>query len=155
MNRLRMLFPAIGMFAIFGLVGFKLGTLEAQSSPQAAPAVVLGDLSSAAIVQIRDPQGQVVLQGQFDRDEEGDESEREAKLAATGVDADAEGKAEADVSRPGRPVEQELEVEVDKLSPNTRFLVVIDSREIAAITTDARGHAEQEWKSVPASASQR
>jgi hypothetical protein len=137
------------MFVLFGIVGVKLGTIEAQSPPPTRPAVVLGDLSTATIIQIRDPQGQIVLQGQFGKDEENDETEREAKLAATGVDPDAEGKAETDVSLPGRPVEQELEVEVNKLTPNTRFLVIIDSREIAAITTDARGHADEEWKSSP------
>ena len=134
------------LFVLCSVAGTTQLTLEAQPAPQARAAVVLGDLSRATVVQVRDASGQVVLQGQFGVDDENDETEREAKLAPTGVDPDAEGKAEADVPEAGRSSAQELEVEVNKLAPNARFVVVIDGRDIAPITTDARGHADVEWK---------
>ena len=59
-----------------------------------------GDFTNAATAQVRDAQGQIVLQGQFVApvEEDGD-LERRAMLAATGVDADAAGEAEVEFAK--------------------------------------------------------
>ena len=67
------------------------------------------------MAQVRDAQGQVVLQGQFmPPDEEDDDVERHATLAPTGVDADAAGEAEVEFAK-AAPTSQEVEFSVTNL----------------------------------------
>ena len=92
MNR-RQIFPVTGLLATFAIAVYMLVQLQAQDI---APA---GDYSNAAVAEVRDAQGQVVLRGQFVAvDEDDDDIERKATLEATGVDADAAGTAEVEAS---------------------------------------------------------
>ena len=53
------------------------------------------DASSIIMAELKDAQGQVVLQGQFgvDDDDDDDDVDRKAVLAPTGIDDDATGEA--------------------------------------------------------------
>lgn len=103
-----------------------------------------GDFTNAQTVQVRDGQGQVVLQGQFMPPvEEDDGLERRATLTATGVDTDATGDAEVEFAKT-TPTEQEVEFTVENLQANARFTFVIDGIDIATATTDRRGGADVE-----------
>ena len=113
-------------------------TLDGQT-----PAPV-ADFRNAAIAQVRDAQGQVVLQGQFAAPvEEDGVLERLAILAAAGADADAAGEAEVEFTT-ATPIEQEVEFSVQKLAPAATFVFVIDGIEVATATTDRNGRAEVE-----------
>jgi hypothetical protein len=112
--------------------------LNGQTAPQAA------DLTQAAITEVRDAQGVVVLSGSFQAVEEDDDDvERKAVLAPTGVDADAAGEAEVEFAR-NAPAEQEVEFSVRNLAPGVALTFVIDGTTIATATTDSRGRAEVE-----------
>jgi DNA-binding response OmpR family regulator len=76
----------------------KASVLNAQT---AAPNA---DFTNAALAEVRDAQGQVVLSGQFQVTEEEDHDvERKAVLAPTGVDAPRVGKRAAATSWPQSP----------------------------------------------------
>jgi hypothetical protein len=112
--------------------------LHAQTVP------VTGDFTNAAVAEVRNELGQVVLSGQFQRvDEDDDDVERKAVLATAGGDADARGEAEIEFTR-NAPVEQEVEFSVRNLPPNVAFTFAIDGTAVGVATTDARGHAEFE-----------
>jgi hypothetical protein len=81
----------------------------------------------------------------------GQDVEGEATLAATGVDADAAGKAEVEVSATrGGVVRKELEVEVSNLTPGGDFSLFVDGQQVAVFKTDARGAVELEMTNGPA-----
>lgn len=118
------------------------GCMAVQLSAQ-TPAPT-GDFTNATTVQVRNAQGQIVLEGQFAAPVADDgEIERKAKLVATGIDADATGEAEVEFAEVA-PVEQELEFSVKNLEPGATFTFVIDGVDIAAATANRRGRAEIE-----------
>ena len=103
-----------------------------------------GDFSNAALAEVRDAQGQVVLSGQFQLvEEEDDDVERKATLATTGIDADAAGEAEVEFSK-SAPAEQEVEFSVKNAEPGTALTFVIDGVAVATATIDSDGRAEVE-----------
>ena len=103
-----------------------------------------GDFTNAALAEVRDAQGQVILSGQFQLVEEDDDDvERKAVLAPTGVDADAAGEAEVEFSKDA-PANQEVEFSIRNVSPNAAFTFVIDGVDVATATADSRGRAEVE-----------
>ena len=102
------------------------------------------DFTNAATAQVRDAQGQIVLQGQFMAPVEEDGGlERLATLAPTGVDADAAGEAEVEFARTGA-TEQEVEFTVRNLQPGTALTFAIDGTDVATATVDRRGRADVE-----------
>jgi hypothetical protein len=114
----------------------------AQPSAQAQPPT--GDFTNAATAQVRDAQGQIVLEGQFMAPVEEDGGlERRAALAPTGVDADAAGEAEVEFSK-AAATKQEVEFAVRNLPPEASFTFVIDGTDIASAKTDRRGRADVE-----------
>jgi hypothetical protein len=116
-------------------------SIVALNSQTPAPA---GDFRNAAIAQVRDAQGQVVLQGQFAPPVEEDGGlERVAMLAAAGADTDAAGEAEVEYTTTA-PIEQEIEFSVKNLAPATAFTFAIDGTDVATATTDRNGRAEVE-----------
>lgn len=138
MNDTRQLIPAAGLLATIAAAMYMVVQLNGQT---AAPT---GDFTNAAIAEVRDAQGQLVLSGQFQVvDEEDDEVERKATLAPAGVDADATGEAEIEFST-SAPAKQEVEFSVRNLSPGGAFTFVIDGTAVATATADARGRAEVE-----------
>ena len=130
--------PVGGLLVTIAVAVYMVVQLNGQAP---APA---GDFTNAATAQVRDSQGQVVLQGQFMPPVEEDGGvERRATLAPTGVDADAAGEAEVEFAKTA-PTEQEVEFSVTNLAPGATFTFVIDGIDIAAATTDRRGRAEVE-----------
>ena len=103
-----------------------------------------GDFTKAATAQVRDAQGQIVLQGQFREPVEEDGGlERRATLAQTGVDTDAAGEAEVEFEKDA-PTQQEVEFTVQNLQPDATFTFVIDGTDVASAKADRNGRAEVE-----------
>jgi hypothetical protein len=138
MNDKRQWIPAAGLFATVVASVYMVVQLNGQT------AALTADLTNAAITEVRDAQGVVVLSGPFQAVEEDDDDvERKAVLAPTGADADAAGEAEVEFAR-NRPAEQEVEFSVRNLAPGVALTFVIDGQTIATATTDSRGRAEVE-----------
>ena len=134
----RQLIPAAGLVATFIGAVYMVVQLSGQ-----APSPT-GDFTNAAHAEVRDAQGRVVLRGQFQLvEEEDDDVERKAALAATGVDADAAGAAEIEFSK-AAPAQQEVEFSVRNVAAGTVLTFVIDGTEVATATADRRGRAEVE-----------
>jgi hypothetical protein len=138
MKNKRQMIPAVGLLAtVIGAV-YMAAQLNGQATASSA------DFTNAALAEVRDAQGQVVLNGQFQAADEGDDDvERKAVLAPTGVDADAAGEAEVEF-RKDAPANQEVEFSIRDVSPNTAFTFVIDGTAVATATADERGRAEVE-----------
>ena len=138
MKNTNQLIPLGGLLATMAVAAYMVVQLNGQS-----PALS-GDYTNAATAQVRDGQGQIVLQGQFvpPVDDDGD-LERRAVLAATGVDADAAGEVEVEFAK-ADPIEQEVEFSVANLPAGATFTFVIDGTDVATATTDRRGRAEVE-----------
>ena len=130
--------PFGGLFVTIAVAAYCVVQLEGQTL------AATGDFTNAATAQVRDAQGQVVLEGQFmpPVEEDGD-LERRATLAATGVDADATGEAELEFAK-AAPTRQEVEFSVTNLPAGASFTFVIDGTDVATATTDRRGRAEVE-----------
>ena len=118
--------------------------LGAQAPPSAA-----ADFTNAVLAEVRNAQGQVVLTGKFVVNEEDDDDiERKAPLAATTVDADATGEAEVEFSGSGNERRQEVEFSAKNLQPGGVYTFVIDGKVVATVTADSRGRAAHE-RDVP------
>jgi hypothetical protein len=134
----RQIIPVAGLLATMAVAVYMVVQLSAQT---AAPA---GDFTNAANAEVRDAQGQVLLRGPFQQaDEEDDDIERKAVLAAAGADADARGEAEVEFSR-NAPATQEVEFSVRNVAPGTVLTFSIDGVDVATATADGRGRAEVE-----------
>ena len=132
--------PLGGLLVAIAVAAYFVVQLQGQSL---APT---GDFTNAAMAQVRDAQGQVVLEGPFmpPVEEDGD-VERRATLAATGVDPDATGEAEVEFAK-ATPVEQEIEFSVTNLPASASVTFAIDGTDVATATTDRRGRADVEVK---------
>lgn len=146
--RVKMILPVVGMF-LLGCVVVAAVTGEGREIKQPLPQS-LDDLAAVRLVEVRDAAGQTVLGGSFTMaTRKNGDVEGEATLAATGVDADAAGKAEVEVSTRNGNVEKELEIEVSRLAPGATFNLFVDGRQATVITTNPRGHAELEMTNRP------
>jgi hypothetical protein len=143
-----MILPVVGMF-LLGCVVVAAVRDKGREIKQPLPPS-LDDLAAVRLVEVRNAAGQVVLGGSFTTaTKKNGDVEGEARLASTGVDADAAGKAEVEVSTRNGNVDKELEVEVRKLAPATTFDLFIDGKQAASIITDQRGAAELEMTNRP------
>ena len=139
---------------LFGLAALVVAggaaLIRADEPKQPLPAEA-GDVSRASAVEVRDASGAVVLQGMFGEapaSSDGD-VERKATLAARDGSA-ASGEAEIEVSRSASgEVEQEVELDAEKLAPSAPYTLHLDGRQVASFTTDAKGGAEVELTSSP------
>jgi hypothetical protein len=132
--------PAAGLLATMGIAVYLVVQLTAQ-----APAAT-GDFSNAAVAEVRDTQGQVILRGRFAQsppEDDDDETERKATLEPTGVDSDAAGEAEVEFTN-DTSAPQEIEFSVRNVQPGSTFTFVIDGQDVAAANADKRGRAEVE-----------
>jgi len=135
MSQTRQIIPAAGLLATMAAAVYMVVQLSAQTATASA------DFTNAALAEVRDAQGQVLLRGQFQlADEEDDDIERKAVLAATGVDADAGGEAEVEFSKDA-PATQEVEFSVRNIPPGAVLTFAIDGTDVATATVDARGRA--------------
>ena len=134
----RQMIPVAGLFATVAVAAYMVVQLRAQATSPT------GDFSNAAVAEVRDAQGQVVLRGQFVQiEEDDDDTERKATLEPTGVDADATGTAEVEFSKTA-PADQEIEFSIRNVQPGAAFTFVIDGKDVAMATADGRGRAEVE-----------
>jgi hypothetical protein len=133
----RQIIPAAGLLATVVAAVYMVVQLNGQTTAPTA------DFTNAAVAEVRDAQGQVVLSGRFHQVDEDDDVERKAVLAATGIVTDAAGEAEVEFTK-NAPAEQEVEFSVRNLPPNAAFTFVIDETEVATRTADGRGRAEVE-----------
>jgi hypothetical protein len=138
MNDKKQIIPIAGLLATMAFAVYLVVQLSAQ-----APSLT-GDLTNAAAAEVRDAQGQVVLQGQFAQsDEEDDDIERKAVLKPAGADSDAAGEAEVEFDR-ASPAVQEVEFSVTGVESGAAYTFLVDGKEIATATADARGRVEVE-----------
>jgi hypothetical protein len=138
MTTTRQWIPLGGLLATIAASVYAVAQLHGQVPAPTA------DFTNAATAQVRDAQGQIVLQGQFMAPVEEDGGlERRAALAPTGVDADAAGEAEVEFDKTGA-TEQEVEFAVRNLQPGTALTFAIDGIDVATATTDRRGRADVE-----------
>ena len=138
MNDRRQIIPVAGFIATIAMAAYMVVRLSAQDE---AP---VRDFSNAAVAEVHDGQGQVLLRGAFAVVPEADSDiERKARLESTGIDADATGEAEVEVSTEG-PREQEIEFSVRNLQPGIALTFLIDGHVVGKATVDRRGRAEAE-----------
>jgi hypothetical protein len=122
-------------FAVFSIV-------ELQGKPAAQ---ITGDFRNAAIAQVRDAQGQTLLQGNFvvvDSDDAG-EVERLAKLEAPNASVTAKGEAEVEYET-DKPTVQEVELKVSGLAAGAVITFVIDGTTVTTATADNGGRIDVE-----------
>ena len=137
----RKLFLAfVTVCGLFLAVGVALG-----SGRRARPPLVMGDLSDAQIVEIRDDAGATILSGEFRlRIDSLGNLERDAALTDRSG-AKVIGEVEIDIPAAGASDgRQELEVDIIRLAPRASFTVVIDDRPVAGFNTDDRGSVDIE-----------
>jgi hypothetical protein len=133
----RQIIPLAGLLATMGIAAYMVVQMHGQ-------AALSGDFSNAAVAEVRDAQGQVVLRGDFVlTDEADDDVERRAVLAPLDGARGASGEAEVEISRNNASV-QEVEFSVKGLAPNTVLSFSIDAVQVAQATTDAGGDVEVE-----------
>jgi hypothetical protein len=130
--------PVTGLAATLGLAAYMVTQLHAQAT------VTAGDFTNAAIAEVYDGQGQIVLRGQFAlSDEDDDDVERKAALRPAGADTDAAGEAEVEFAK-SAPAQQEIEFAVRNLGVGTMVRFVIDNQVVGEASVDRRGRAKLE-----------
>ena len=138
MSTTRQWIPLGGLAVTIALSIYAVVQLDGQAQAPAA------DFTNAAMAQVRDAQGQIVLHGQFMAPVEEDGGlERRATLAAAGSDKDAAGEAEIEYAKSGA-TKQEVEFTVHNLPPNADFVFAIDGTDVGSKKTDRRGRAKIE-----------
>jgi hypothetical protein len=116
------------------------------SGARATPsALVLGDVSEAHIVEIRNQRGEAVVSGEFrSRVDALGNTEKDAAL----IDRRGRiviGEVELEIPPPSRQNRRvELEVDIIGLPGRETFAVVIDDRTVGTFTTDDRGSIDME-----------
>jgi hypothetical protein len=139
MGNTRQIVPITGLIGTVVFALYMVAQLRAQTT---APA---GDFTNAAMAEVQDAQGEVVLRGQFAAADEQDEDdvERKAALQPAGADADAAGEAEVEFAK-NAPTQQEIEFSVHNLAAGTSVTFLIDGQVIGRAAVDRRGRAELE-----------
>jgi hypothetical protein len=115
-------------------------------------------------VELRDPSGQVVLQGDFqagsgspgDDDDDEDEDDnggggggggggqnvsKDIDLSRTGIEPDAEGRVRIDLNGS----REELEIRLEELNRNSSYTIIIDGFTLGTFTTDSDGEIRLEY----------
>jgi hypothetical protein len=137
MSNTRQIIPLAGLAGTFAFSVYMVTQLHAQT---AATAI---DFTNAAIAEVQDGQGQIVLRGQFAvvDEQDDDDVERKAALQAAGTDADAAGEAEVEFAK-SAPAKQEIEFSVRNLAAGTSVTFLIDGQAIGQASVDRRGRAK-------------
>lgn len=127
-----------------GLLATVAGALFAVAQLSGQAQAPVGDFTNAALAQVKNDQGQVLLEGKFLTPvEEDGRFERRATLASTSGNGQAAGEAELEFAKVGA-TSQEVELSIWNLAPEGAFTFVIDGTYIASATTDRKGRAEVE-----------
>jgi len=131
--------PIIGLAAIIAAGIYMVVQLEGQEAT-----AIRGNFTNAQQAEVRDAQGQAILQGPFVQvDEEDEDIERKATLKATGIDPDAAGEAEVEFAK-SAPTSQEIEFTLRGLDAGATYTLVIDGQVVTTAKADTRGRAEVE-----------
>ena len=139
MSNTRQIIPIAGLAGTLALAVYMVTLLHAQTTLPAA------DFTNAAIAEVQDSQGQIVLRGQFAvaDEQDDDDVERKAALQPAGTDTDAAGEAEVEFAK-SAPAQQEIEFSVRNLAAGTSVTFLIDGHVIGQASVDRRGRAELE-----------
>ena len=139
MSHTRQIIPIAGLAGTLALTVYMVTRLHAQTT---VPSV---DFTNAAIAEVQDGQGQIVLRGEFAvaDEQDDDDVERKAALQPAGTDTDAAGEAEVEVAK-SAPAQQEIEFSVRNLAAGTSVTFLIDGQVIGQASVDRRGRAELE-----------
>ena len=139
MSHTRQIIPIAGLAGTLALAVYMVTLLHAQTTVPAA------DLTNAAIAEVEDSQGQIVLRGQFAvaDEQDDDDVERKAALQPAGTETDAAGEAEVEFAK-SAPAQQEVEFSVRNLAAGTSVTFLIDGQVIGQASVDRRGRAELE-----------
>ena len=132
--------------SIAGLIVVAMGAsiAVAQLNGEQARAMA-GDFRNAAIAEVLDAQGQVLLRGSFVPTESDDEGEIERLATLTAVASQVTARGEAEVEyQTDTPAEQEVELTMSGLTAGTEIAFVIDGTKIATATADPRGRVNIE-----------
>lgn len=115
------------------------------AAPRPVATVELANLSGAHLVEIREEGGKVVLSGEFrSRTDALGNIEKDADLGDRNGNA-VIGEVELEIPAAGREHRlPELEVDIIRLAPRTRYLVAIDDRVVGSFVTDDRGSVDME-----------
>jgi len=128
-----------GFIATIAIAVYMVMRLNAQADPE-----LTGNFTKAAVAEVHDSHGQMVLRGEFALVEEEDEDiERKAALKATGIDADAAGEAEVEFPKTAVKI-QEIEFTVTGLAAGATYTFVIDGQRVGTAAADKAGKAELE-----------
>jgi hypothetical protein len=139
MSHTRQIIPIAGLAGTLALTVYMVTRLHAQTT---VPSV---DFTNAAIAEVQDGQGQIVLRGEFAvaDEQDDDDVERKAALRPAGTDTDAAGEAEVEFAT-SAPARQEIEFAVRNLAAGTSVTFLIDGQVIGQASVDPRGRAELE-----------
>lgn len=150
--RVKMILPIFVMCISLGYAALAIVRGDSREIKQPLPSS-LDNLAAVKLVEIRDGGGRVILGGNFTMTTKQDgDVEGAAPLVASGVDPDAAGQAEIEISNKKNNVaEKELEVEVRNLTANTSYNLSIDGQQAASFKTNHRGEAELEMTNEPSS----
>jgi hypothetical protein len=130
----------IGLVATILVATAPVVQLRGEPAPQ-----ISGDFRNAAVAEVHDAQGQVLLRGDFavvDGDDAG-EVERHATLTSAAQHVKATGEAEVEYQTDD-PTEQEVELTVSGLTAGTAITFVIDGKRVSTATADQRGGVDIE-----------
>lgn len=143
----RLFADAVDLGTVVAQSGFLKVELTSDGSSGLTLPQALRPVTSIVRVELRDPAGQVVLQGSFQAGGDdfgggsggggggGQDVSREAQLNSTGVDNDAKGKVKTRMSASL----QTLEIEGEKLDSNAQYNVLVDGFSLGNVTTDGSG----------------
>ena len=139
MSHTRQIIPIAGLAGTLALTVYMVTRLHAQTT---VPSV---DFTNAAIAEVQDGQGQIVLRGEFAvaDEQDDDDVERKAALQPAGTETDAAGEAEVEFAK-SAPAQQEVEFSVRNLAAGTSVTFLIDGQVIGQASVDRRGRAELE-----------
>ena len=120
----------------------------AVAQEQQLPADV-GDLSVGKVIEVRDSNGTAVLCAPLEKKPaEENEYESEAKLIGCGAGTKATGESEVETKKLATGLDQEVELTVVGLPPETKYSIYIDKTLVGTFQTDKDGAAEVELKTV-------
>jgi hypothetical protein len=139
MGKTRLMISIAGLAGTFAFATYMVMQLHAQTTVPAA------NLTNAAIAEVHDGQGQIVLRGEFAvaDEQDDDDVERKAPLQPAGTDADATGEAEVEFAKRAAAL-QEIEFSVRNLAAGTSVTFLIDGQVVGQAVVDRRGRAELE-----------
>lgn len=106
---------------------------------------IAGDFRNAAVAEVHDAQGQVLMRGSFapvDTDDEG-EVERLAPLTPIVAQLTAKGEAEVEYQTDD-PTDQEVELTLSGLAAGSQIAFVIDGTTVGSAKADERGRVNIE-----------